>query len=243
MYSIEVKNVSKTFNINNSNSIFDLITKKNQNIPINRNIEAIHDVSFNVQKGETFGIIGKNASGKTTLLSLISKIYRPNHGSIITHGKVVPLLGLGIGFQPEFSSKDNIIFYGMIMGFSKKEIMNRVENILKFAELERFSNTKTKYLSNGMLARLGFSTAIQVDPEILIVDEILAVGDLFFREKSYDAFLRFKKNNKTIVYVSHNLASIRDLCDRCMLLDNGKIKGVGEPSKIIAEYKSLNKNL
>jgi len=239
--SIKVSNLKKTFKIfhRKENTFFEksinLLNKKNnfEFLPV------IDNVSFELKKGEMLGIIGKNGSGKTTLLKLIAKIFEPDGGAVFTQGTILPLLGLGIGFEPEFSARENIIQYGIILGFSKTQITSKLDDIFEFSELKKFEDTKIKNFSSGMISRIAFATAVEVNPDILLVDEILAVGDQKFREKSYEKFFEFKKNKKSILYVSHNLNSISKLCDRAILLHKGKILAEGEPSKVINSYQEL----
>lgn len=236
--AIEAKNVAKTFRIYHEkrNAVFDhLINIANKENHFEE-LVVLDDVSFTVRKGEMLGVIGRNGSGKTTLLRLIARIFKPNKGIIRTNGTIVPLLELGTGFQADLTVRDNIIQYGIILGFTKKEITSRVDNILQFAELGKFFDTKIKNFSSGMIARLAFSTAIQVEPDILLVDEILAVGDMPFQQKSYNAFLSFKEQKRTIVYVSHDIDSVKKLCDRAILLEKGKIESIGEPRKVVDDY-------
>lgn len=201
-------------------------------------LRIMDNISFDVKKGEMFGVIGKNGTGKTTLLRLLSGIYKPDSGSITVNGTLVPFLGLGIGFQPDLTAKANVILYGRLLGFSKKDIQAKEKQIIEFAELEKFEDIKLKNFSSGMYARLAFSTAIQVDPEIILMDEILAVGDIGFQKKSHDAFLSFKKRGKSIVLVTHDLKTIKDNCDRAMFLNEGKIQAIGDPQKVIDVYTS-----
>ncbi len=242
---IEVENITKSFRIyhDKQNSVFETITSpftKKRHFEI---LTVLDDVSFTVKKGEMVGIIGLNGSGKTTLLRLISRIYYPDKGQISTRGTIIPFLELGAGFQPELTARDNIILYGIILGFSKKEIKKKLDEIIKYAELEKFIDTKLKNFSSGMYARLAFSTAIQVDPDILLVDEILSVGDLPFQKKSFNTFMDFRKRGKAILFVSHNLTSIKDICDRAIFINKGKIHTIGEPTKVIEEYtKVVNTN-
>ena len=234
--AIELENVSKTFRVYHEKK--DLAESLTHPFTKNKfhDLIVLQNTSFKVKKGEMFGIIGRNGTGKTTLLRLIAKIYKPDSGKIRTQGSLVSLLELGIGFNPEFTARSNIILYGKILGLSSREIKSKVKEILKFAELEEFADTKLKNFSTGMYARLAFSTAMQVDPDILLVDEILSVGDITFQQKSFEAFRSFKQNKKTIVYVSHNLDSIKELCDRALFLNNGKIECLGKPEEVIAEY-------
>jgi len=240
--AIEINHVSKMFRIyHEKRDLADRITnpfKKNRF----QDLIILDDESFNVKKGEMFGIIGPNGAGKTTLLRLIAKIYKADSGIILTYGSIVSLLNLGIGFNPEQTARNNIILYGKILGFTSKEIKNKVQTILKFAELEDFSDAKLKNFSSGMYARLAFSTAMQVNPDILLVDEILAVGDMAFQQKSFEAFKSFKDNKKTIVYVSHNLDSVKELCDRALFLNKGKIEFIGDSEEAVNAYSRMTKS-
>jgi len=238
--SIEIKNIVKKFRVYHEkhNSIFENIMNfRNRNNQY-ENLVVLNNISFNVKKGEMLGVIGRNGSGKTTLLRLIANIFKPDSGTIKTKGTIVPLLELGTGFQGELTAKDNIIQYGIILGFTRKEITSKVDQILKFAELEKFGDTRTRNFSSGMIARLAFSTAIQVDPDILLVDEVLAVGDLSFQQKSYKEFLSLKKD-KTIVYVSHDVNTVKQLCDRVLLLEKGKLLSLGDPEKVTNDYLTI----
>jgi len=193
--AISVKNITKTFMLfhEKRDSVFEVLTKFFNRDKYYEKLLVLDNISFDVKKGETFGIIGDNGVGKTTLLRLLSGIYKPDSGSISINGSIIPFLSLGVGFQVEMTAIDNVILYGRLLGHSKKEITKKVPDILKFAELEKFGDTKLKNFSSGMFARLAFATAIQVDPDILLVDEILSVGDIGFAKKSHDAFLSFKK--------------------------------------------------
>jgi ABC-type polysaccharide/polyol phosphate transport system ATPase subunit len=172
----------------------------------------------------------------------MSKIYSPNSGTVTTHGNIVPLLQLGIGFHPELTARDNIITYGIILGFKKDWIKQKIPEILKFAELEKFSDVKMKNFSSGMISRLGFSTAVQIDPEIILVDEVLSVGDISFQEKCLQTFTDFKKRKKTIIFVTHDLNQIIRICDRALMLKNGKIAKIGDPSSVVDYYIKSQKN-
>ena len=228
--SIVVKNLVKTF-------------KAPKNFKGKNNlIYALNDISFSLEKGQILGIIGKNGSGKTTLLRTISGIYNPTSGNITVNGKLAPVLQIGIGFRNEISSIENIIMYGLLLGFTKNEIKKKISDIIKFAELEKFCQLKLKDYSAGMRSRLAFSTAIQINPDILLVDEILAVGDAVFKEKSFNAFLEFKKQNKTIVYTTHNINMILDLSDRVILMDQGRILKIGKPSDVVSYFNEIIKS-
>ncbi len=223
--AINVNNISKKFNTKNKDG------KKIEQFL------AIDNVSFNVKKGEMLGIIGRNGSGKTTLLRIISGIYIPDQGEIFTQGRVAPLLQIGVGFYNDISAKENIFLYGLLLGVKKNELKKRIEKIIEFAELEDFQNMKLKHYSSGMKARLAFSTALQVEPDILLVDEILSVGDISFRKKSFDAFMKFKEENKTILLTSHNLSTVSELCDRVAWMNKGKLEAIGNPDDVINQYK------
>jgi len=222
------------------NSIFELVTSFATRKSHLEHLKVLEDISFSVNRGETFGIVGNNGSGKTTILKLISNIYKPDKGTIKAQGQIVPLLQLGIGFHPELTAIDNIITYGILLGFTKKWIKSKIPEILQYAELEKFSDTKIKNFSSGMYSRLAFSTAIQVDPDILLVDEVLAVGDVSFQKKCLSSFDDFKKSNKTIVFVSNDMHHILNICDRVLLLKNNKIEKIGNPEEVVNYYTKLN---
>jgi len=236
--SIKVDKVSKTFNINQSKGILNLI-KKNTKHTKNEKILALDKISFTVSEGEILGIIGLNGSGKTTLLRLIAGVYKPNSGSIKVHGRLSPLLQLGTGFQGDLNARENVIMNGMLLGISKSEIDSKVDSIIEFAELERFSDLKLKHFSAGMRSRLAFSTAMQTDPDILLIDEILSVGDRLFKQKSYEALLSFKKNKKTIVHATHSLEKLSEFSDRILLLHKGETVMIGEPKEVIKKYTEI----
>ncbi len=238
--AIEFENVRKSFMIHHEKR--RTVAEYMANI-FNNNyseeLEVLNDVSFSVSRGEMLGIIGLNGAGKTTLLRLAARIIHPDRGIIRTKGSVIPLLGLGTGFQPDLTASDNIVLYGVILGFSRAQMKERINDVLKFAELEKFADTKIKNFSTGMHAKLAFSTAIQVDPDIMLVDEIMAVGDEAFKQKSFEAFMNFRKKHKTILYVSHNLESLKRLCDRVLLLHEGRIHSIGNPEIVVNTYKKL----
>ena len=237
-YIIEVKNLSKSFKIYHEkrNSIYESISGIFNKKKYYEKLNVLDDVSFTINKGETFGIIGKNGTGKTTLLRLLSKIYKPDKGTIQIRGTIIPFLSLGAGFQIDLTARANIIQYGILLGFKKSEIEKRIDSIMKFAELEKFIDTKLKSFSSGMFARLAFSTAIQVDPDILLIDEVLHVGDIDFQKKSFDKIKSFKEQGKTVVFVTHNMKAITENCDRAMYLMDGKVGYIGEPDKVVDEF-------
>jgi ABC-type polysaccharide/polyol phosphate transport system ATPase subunit len=197
---------------------------------------ALRDVSFDVPEGANFALIGENGSGKTTLLKCMAHILRPEKGRIGTHGKISALLELGAGFHPELTGRENIFLNGSILGLSKKQLNQRYDEIVDFAGLEHFIDTPVKNYSSGMYVRLGFSVAINVDPEILLIDEVLAVGDAEFQRKCLEKFDDFRASGKTVVIVSHALDSIRNLCDTAAWLEHGALRRVGSSNDVIDEY-------
>ena len=197
---------------------------------------AIKDVSFTVNRGESVGIIGDNGSGKSTLLKIIANILRPSKGSVRVNGKITPFLELGVGFQPDLTAKENIEVYSSIMGLSDREISRNIDEVLEFAGLTNFRDVKLKSFSSGMQVRLAFSTAIQVKPDILLVDEVLAVGDMEFQQKCMDIFNEYKRSGVTILLVSHDLTTIRRFCDKTLLLKNGKLVSFDRTNEIVDRY-------
>ena len=236
--AVEVKNISKTFRIfhEKRNSVYESITGWFSRKKYYEDLEVLKNISFSIKKGEMFGIVGKNGTGKTTLLRIISGVYQPDKGNVTIHGSLVPFLSIGLGFQGELTARANVIQYGILLGFKRKEIIARVEKIMEFAELEKFADTKLKNFSSGMYARLAFSTAIQVDPDILIIDEVLQVGDLAFQAKSYETILSFKKRGKAIIFVTHDMAAVLQHCDRAMYLNKGVIEAIGDPEIVVKSY-------
>lgn len=197
---------------------------------------VLKDVSFKVDEGECVGIIGDNGSGKSTLLKIIANILRPSKGTVKVEGKMTPFLELGVGFQPDLTVKENIGVYATVMGLSRKQIKDRTDDVIEFAGLRKFEDTKLKNLSSGMQVRLAFSTAIQTDPDVLLVDEVLAVGDMEFQQKCFDVFNRYRKEGVTILFVSHDLMAVRRFCDRTLLLGGGEQRAFGETEEILDRY-------
>jgi ABC-2 type transport system ATP-binding protein len=197
---------------------------------------ALQDVSFDIPTGSTFGLIGENGSGKSTLLKIIAGIYRPNSGSVRTRGSMAALLELGSGFHPELSGRENVYLNGSILGMKKAEIVARFDEIVDFAGIEQFIDQPVKNYSSGMYVRLGFSVAINVDPDILLVDEVLAVGDSAFQEKCMEKFLAFRRAGKTVVIVSHGMDSMRTMCDSAVWLEHGKVVSAGPAAELVDSY-------
>ncbi|MBN2072642.1 MAG: ABC transporter ATP-binding protein [Actinobacteria bacterium] len=200
---------------------------------------ALDGVSFSVNKGQTFGVIGPNGSGKSTLLKLISGIIQPTSGKITVNGTLSALLELGAGFHPDLTGRENIYINAAILGMRKKNIDSKLEEIISFSELEKFIDTPVKHYSSGMYMRLGFSVAINVNPDILLVDEVLAVGDQAFQAKCYKVIYDFMKRGKTIIIVSHDLDAVSDLCSEVVFLMNGKVRDMGKPLDIVAKYRAF----
>jgi len=207
-----------------------------QEIRHNRHFEVLKGISFSVYPGETFGIIGRNGSGKSTTLSLIAGVLRPDKGEIAVNGRVSALLELGAGFHPDLTGFENIILNGVLLGLTKKEIKLKMEKIVEFSELGQFIYEPIRTYSDGMLARLGFSVAIHVEPQILLIDEILAVGDISFQKRCLEKIMEFKKKDVTIVFVSHGLEDVERICDRVALLNNGKLVHLGNAKETIKKY-------
>lgn len=237
-YSVLVENLTKKFVIEKNIGIRDFFSRKHHN---KRYLKALDDVSFSIQKNEVFGILGLNGSGKTTLMKLIAGIYKPTSGSILVDGNIAPILTIGTGFNEELVPRDNIITYGILQGMSKKSIEKKVDSIIKFAELEDFKNTRTKHFSAGMKARLSLSTSLQIDTDILLIDEILAVGDASFQKKSLKA-LNEQKGKKTIIHTTHNVVIHKELSDRVLLLHKGKKVLLDQPKNVIEKYNQIYSN-
>lgn len=203
---------------------------------------ALDQVNIEVRRGETVGIIGTNGSGKSTILKIITGVLNPTSGNIVINGRISALLELGAGFNMEYTGIENIYLNGTMIGFSKEEIDAKLQDILDFADIGDFINQPVKTYSSGMFVRLAFAVAINIEPEILIVDEALSVGDVFFQAKCYRKFEEFKEQGKTILFVSHDLSSISKYCDRVVLLNKGKKLAEGEPKEIVDLYKKILTN-
>ncbi|HEY8827877.1 MAG TPA: ABC transporter ATP-binding protein, partial [Jatrophihabitantaceae bacterium] len=197
---------------------------------------ALKDVSFEIPKGSTFGLIGENGSGKSTLLKCIARILVPNHGKVVTTGSLAALLELGSGFHPELSGRENVYLNGSILGMSKAQITDKFDEIVDFAGIHEFIDQPVKNYSSGMYVRLGFSVAINVDPDILLVDEVLSVGDANFQEKCMEKFADFRRSGKTVVIVSHAMGSLRNLCDEAAWLKHGELVDVGDTNELVESY-------
>ena len=203
---------------------------------------ALSDVSFHIKKGEVIGLIGSNGAGKSTLLKVVSGVMKPTKGKVEVNGVISPMIELGAGFDPELTARENIYLNGAVMGYSKAFLEEKFESIVEFSELRDFLDVPVKNFSSGMTAKLAFSIATIVNPEILIVDEILSVGDIKFQEKSKNKMLEMIKGGTTVLYVSHSLASIEELCDRVIWLEHGKVIEIGETKEICKKYYEKQMN-
>ncbi len=237
MTVVEVSGVSKTFRIphERQTTLAERLLSMLRPASYER-FAAVAGVSLTVESGAFVGIIGRNGSGKSTLLKLITGLLIPDTGSVRVRGSMCELLELGLGFSPELTVRENVSLYAALLGYPRRERHARIEHAIAFAELERFADTKLKSLSTGMCLRLGFSTAVQADTEILILDEVLAVGDAEFQRKCLDMFGRFKREGKTILLVSHDLEQVRRLCDRVVVLDAGRVIATGPAQAMIERY-------
>lgn len=201
--------------------------------------KALSDISFEVNKGEFFGIIGRNGSGKSTLLKLLAGIYAPTKGSVTVEGQLTPFIELGVGFNAELTGRENVFLNGALLGFTRKEMEAMYGDIVEFAEIERFMDQKLKNYSSGMQVRLAFSIAIRAQSDILLIDEVLAVGDLSFQEKCYKVFEQIKQSGRTIVFISHDSSAIERFCDRVAIVDQGRLVDVGEPREMVLQYGAI----
>jgi len=236
--AVQVENLTKEFESGKPSGLLNIIRQLSSKRK-NKKFVALDNVTFSVKKGEVLGIIGANGSGKSTLLRIIAGVYKPDSGNVIVNGRLSPLMQLGAGFENELTAKDNIVMNGLLLGVSKSTIEKKVEAIIEYAELDEFRNLKIKHYSSGMRAKRAFAIAMQVNPEILLVDEILSVGDRNFRKKSIETFLSFKNNGRTILLASHNLETLSTFCDRVLVLQKGKMVIVGNPEEAIAKYKTI----
>ncbi len=234
--AIEVNDVDKSFKVyyDKANTLKERILFWNRNRHEVR--EVLSDITLTIHKGETVALVGINGSGKSTLLKLMTQIIYPNKGTIKTYGKLVSLLELGAGFHPDFSGRENIYFNASIFGLSKKEIDARLDDIIAFSELGEYIDNPVRTYSSGMYMRLAFSIAINVDAEILLIDEILAVGDQHFQERCYEKMMELKKEGKTMVFVTHSMSAVKKFCDRAVWLSNGRIRMDGNTEDVVNEY-------
>lgn len=243
--AISVENLSKTFRIphEKSSSMKQAVVNLFRNKKGYSEFKVLKDISFKIYEGEFFGIVGRNGCGKSTLLKILAGIYTYDTGKLEIHGKISPFLELGVGFNPELTGKENIFLNGAILGLSRKEIEDKYEEIVVFSELQEFMDQRLKNYSSGMQVRLAFSVAIHAHAPIILLDEVLAVGDARFQKKCHGVFSRLKSEGRTIVFVSHSMDAVREFCDRAILLSEGEIIVDGNPRKASAEYERLNLEL
>lgn len=235
--AIEVEGLSKTFRIPHEirNTVREHFLHPLTRTSYEKNL-VVQDVSFSIKRGECFGLVGRNGSGKTTVLKLIAGIYRADAGTVQVRGMLSPFIELGVGFNPELSARDNIIISGTLLGLSRRELEERFDDIVAFAELERFIDQRLKNYSSGMQVRLAYSVAIQVPFDILLLDEVLAVGDARFQQKCIETFGEFRAGGKTLILVSHDPNVIRENCERAALLENGSVVSIGPANDIVDLY-------
>jgi ABC-2 type transport system ATP-binding protein len=240
--AITVDNISKTFKLpheksNSVKSVLINMTRPKKGYEIQ---QALKSISFEVKKGEFFGIVGRNGSGKSTLLKLLAGIYSPDSGSIHVNGKLTPFIELGVGFNPELTGRENVFLNGALLGFNRKEMKQLYDDIVEFAEIEKFMDQKLKNYSSGMQVRLAFSIAIRVQNDILVLDEVLAVGDENFQNKCIKVFEDIKKSDRTVILVTHDMNSVKRFCDRALLIHDSKMAFIGDPGEAALEYTKKN---
>jgi len=243
--SIELRHVSLSFKIGNDkiDNLKEYVIRTLNRTKEKKTIfKATDDVSFKIYKGEKIGIIGFNGAGKSTLLKIISGVYTPDEGEVIIHGNIAPLLSLGAGFDKNYSGRENIFLNGAILGYDEEFLKSKYDEILEFSELGEFINLPVKNYSSGMLSKLGFSIATIVDPDILILDEVLGVGDINFKKKSKEKIKSLMESNTTVLLVSHSIKEIRNICDKAIWIDKGKVVDIGEVNSVCDKYEEAAKN-
>lgn len=239
--AIAVRKITKDFRLPHemNNSLKSLIIHPFRKRSTVESQHALRDISFEVKQGEFFGILGRNGSGKSTLLKILAGIYQPTSGNVDLNGKLVPFIELGVGFNPELTGRENVYLNGALLGFSKKEIDARYKDIVDFAELSDFMDQKLKNYSSGMQVRLAFSVATRAEADILLIDEVLAVGDAEFQRKCFNYFKSLKKRGATVVFVTHDMNAVKEYCDRAILVENGVIASEGKAADVAKEYTKL----
>jgi ABC-type polysaccharide/polyol phosphate transport system ATPase subunit len=238
---IRLENVTQRFRViqERPDTLRELFAKMLRHQASYHNFEAVRNVSFEVPAGQMMAIIGRNGSGKSTLLKIIAGVYRPTKGSVEIHGSIAPLIELGAGFHHELTGRENILVNGLLLGYSKREMLERQERIIEFADIGDFIDAPIKQYSSGMSMRLAFAVATEVNPDILLVDEILAVGDAGFKEKCFERIRNFRASGKTIILVTHAMTDVQALCERVILLEQGSIICDGPPQEAVPMYNSL----
>ncbi len=238
---VEVRDLDKAFRVPDQkmDSLKERVTHPFTRVDY-RTLQALDGVSFDVHRGEFFGIVGRNGSGKSTLLKILASIYRADSGSVRTAGRLAPFIELGVGFNPELNARDNALLNGVLMGLSRREAMARLDAMLDFAGLREFTELKIKNYSSGMMVRLAFAVMVHADADLMLVDEVLAVGDAAFAQKCMDVFHERKRAGKTVVLVTHDMPTVESMCDRAMLIDDGRVSYVGDPEEAAMRYFRLN---
>ena len=238
--AIRVANVTQKFRLihERPDTLRELFSKFFRHTASFHDFEAVKDVSFEVPKGQMLGIIGRNGSGKSTLLKLIAGVYRPTRGKVQVQGTLAPLIELGAGFHHELTGRENILINGLLMGYSKREMMEREQSIIDFAEIGEFIDAPVKQYSSGMYMRLAFAVATEVNPQILLIDEILAVGDTGFQRKCFERIQAFRRSDKTILLVTHEMQQVLQFCDRAIYIDQGRVVADGHPREVVGVYSS-----
>ena len=238
---VTVENVTQRFRVihERPDTLRELFSKFLRKGVSYHDLDAVKDLSLKVPKGQMLALIGRNGSGKSTLLKIIAGVYRPTSGRVHVEGSVAPLIELGAGFHHELTGRENILLNGLLMGYSKEKMQEREQSIIDFAEIGDFIDAPIKQYSSGMQTRLAFAVATEVDPQVLILDEILAVGDAGFQQKCFTRIQNFREAGKTILYVTHNMASVIQYCDRAVLLEKGSIMADGDPAEVAEIYKNL----
>ena len=241
MIRIKFDNVSKYYKLINTGGLKSFIFNFFKQIKMYKEstFKALENINFEVKDGEVVGIIGKNGAGKSTTLGLIAGVMKPTFGNVEVKGRIAPLLELGAGFHHDLTVRENIVLNGILLGMSKKNILEKVDDIIKFSELEEFIDQPIRMYSSGMLSRLGFSIAIQTNPDILLIDEVLSVGDKNFQKKCADKIAEFKNKGITIVFVSHDVSTVEKICDKVIWIENHKIRLIGSTSDVIKEYNKF----
>ena len=238
---IRLENVTQRFRVihERPDTMRELFSRMFRHNASFHDFEAVKNASLEIRKGEALGIIGRNGSGKSTLLKIMAGVYKPTSGTVEVNGTLAPLIELGAGFHHELTGRENILLNGLLMGYSKKEMLERQQSIIDFADIGEFIDAPVKQYSSGMYMRLAFSVATEVNPQILLVDEILAVGDIGFQEKCFERITRFRESGKTIVMVTHQMANVHRICERAVLIDHGSILVDSTPDEAIALFNNM----
>ncbi|HMF78238.1 MAG TPA: ABC transporter ATP-binding protein [Bryobacteraceae bacterium] len=236
--AVSVENVTQRFRIihERPDSLRELFAKFSRRKITHHDFEAVSDVSLEVRRGEMIGIVGRNGSGKSTLLKIIAGVYTPSSGRVTVNGTLAPLIELGAGMHTEMTGRENILLNGLLMGYSKHEMRQREQQIVDFADIGEFIDVPVKQYSSGMYMRLAFAVATEIDPEILVVDEILAVGDFAFQQKCFNRLRRFRESGKTILMVTHTMGPVIEYCNRAILIEKGRVVADGPPVEVVERY-------